>query len=228
MNVCFNCFQALSKHDASSTAPSNTSQHNRVVKESPPKNLLKLMEANKAKEENSVDISLAARLEKLNTPKETKRKDLSEAELQDRLLKLQGRSQQSYLSNLPGKDNVKTPNDLIKRMTEEVAYLLRSKFEFQNYNRILFFVQANLDSRNEEHERLELKKLEERLNEIKEFNSKRSIPLDKVEGGSGVAGKVTADFKSLDPDSDDDEVVRKMLAEAEKTYKSQILNEQEV
>jgi hypothetical protein len=39
---------------------------------SPPKNLLKLMESNKSKEQSGVDHALAARLEKLNAPKENK------------------------------------------------------------------------------------------------------------------------------------------------------------
>jgi hypothetical protein len=90
---------------------------------------------------------------------------------------------------------------------------------------------AGLDARNEQYEKLELKKLEDRLQEIKEFNAKRSIPVDKSENDDHSGEAQSSGLKETaargDVDSDDDEIVRKMLAEAEKSYKSQILNEKE-
>ena len=65
LNVCLKCFQQL-KSNETSAAVSNTTKDI-----TPPKNFLKLQEANSAKQETSVDNDLANRLEKLNDNKKS-------------------------------------------------------------------------------------------------------------------------------------------------------------
>jgi hypothetical protein len=101
-----------------------------------------------------------------------------------------------------------------------------------------------LNARDEEYEKLELQKLEERLKSIKEFTSNRPTtnskdgatkseekndePIDVRPASSASHGASSEIKKSQKVDSDDDEIVRKMLDEAEKSYKSKVLNEKEV
>lgn len=98
----------------------------------PPKNFLKLVESNRSKQVDQIppeDKQLMNRLEILKNNKgQSNAASHSDQDLEARLRSLQGTSSKTNnLSNLPAKELVKTPDDLITKIMDEVISVDKNK-----------------------------------------------------------------------------------------------------
>lgn len=192
--VCSKCYDTLT-NKANTDSKSNET--------TPPKNFLKLVESNKAKETKQLateDKHLIDRLENLKS-KNKPSNVVTDKELESRLRNLQGvNPETSKLSNLPTKETIKTSDDLINKIVDEVE----------------------LDKKREEYERQELEKLEQRLRNLSSTNpvaaSSSFTSTDNNLNQPSSTSKEEIKPK-LDPA---DEIMKKMLKDAEESQKKLI------
>ncbi|CAF0803027.1 unnamed protein product [Brachionus calyciflorus] len=192
LNVCQKCYQLLTNDSNNKNINLNQLEY------SPPKNFLKMVETNNQKYnyvQHNPDIALEKRLENLRANPKSSVTDLNELEI--RLRNLQGKTESfNKLSNLPAKEIVKTPEDLISKLTEEVK----------------------LDQEYEKYDQRELEKLEERLKNLKAGELKVS------EGSKDVINNLNngGNLEPVPPKLTDsnDEIIKKLLQEAEINLKN--------
>lgn len=192
LSVCLKCNDMITKNK------SIVDEKDKSAIFSPPKNFLNLVESNKAKNlpQSAEDKEIHQRLHNLQKETKPAKTVPNDKELEDRLEKLQATNHQTeshpkaYASNLPKYDNEKTPEDIMKRITEEV----------------------NIEKKFGDFEKDEIKKLEDRLANLQASNKVQTAPPDLETNQSG-AEQVKSDY---DPS---DELVKKFLREAEESQK---------
>ncbi|RNA28551.1 abscission ut checkpoint regulator isoform X2 [Brachionus plicatilis] len=152
LSVCQKCHDSLKGE-----------QNSKAQDYSPPKNFVKMVEENKTKVvHQNPDKDIESRLNKLKS--DPKRSVPECGELETRLNQLQGRDETyKKFSNLPSKQVVNTPEDLIAKLTEE----------------------TKIDQNYEEFEKRELEKLEVRLKNLKNgLNLNNEKPTDQTVSSS--------------------------------------------